>query len=349
MLWLPALAGDGQRGSRLPLADASAGALLEALLAAPGARQALARAIASDEHLSAWIRNSAGEALAACAGSEDLADWFLLAGGERLLEAGGVLVEGDDLSLSRDAQLLRAVCVRLEELSQRRREFDQQLERAKLEALAEFAAGAGHEMNNPLAVISGRAQLMLRELQGAERRRDLAVINSQALRVHEMIADLMLFARPPAVERQTIDVADLLPRVLNSQHALAVERGVTVRSEMPPESLEMRVDPVQLEVAWSAICRNAIEASARNQTVILGAQRSDGQVQLWVRDQGAGMPEDALRHACEPYYSGRAAGRGLGLGLSKAWRIVTQHGGQLLIDSAPQRGTCVTLMLPLGD
>src|SRR6478752_5710914 len=82
-------------------------------------------------------------------------------------------------------------------LQQLESEFQRTLEAEKLESLAEFAAGAGHEINNPLAVISGRAQLILRQEKNPERRRELAVINSQALRIHEMIADLMLFARPP--------------------------------------------------------------------------------------------------------------------------------------------------------
>src|SRR5690606_20308915 len=79
------------------------------------------------------------------------------------------------------------------------------LEREKLEALAEFAAGAGHEMNNPLAVIAGRAQLLLKDETDAQKRRELAVIHAQAMRVHEMIADLMLFARPPQPRRSEVN------------------------------------------------------------------------------------------------------------------------------------------------
>ncbi len=75
--------------------------------------------------------------------------------------------------------------------------FDAALEAEKLEALAEFAAGAGHEINNPLTVISGRAQLLLRDEKDPERRRTLALIRAQAVRVNEMIADMRLFARPP--------------------------------------------------------------------------------------------------------------------------------------------------------
>src|SRR5664279_4055523 len=84
--------------------------------------------------------------------------------------------------------------------------FAQALEREKLEAMAEFAAGAGHEINNPLTVIAGRAQLLLRGETDPERRHALALMNAQAMRVYEMIADMMLFARPPRPELQPVEV-----------------------------------------------------------------------------------------------------------------------------------------------
>src|SRR6185437_5765902 len=99
--------------------------------------------------------------------------------------------------------------------------FDQRLEGEKLAALAEFAAGAGHEINNPLAVISGRAQLFMRHEQDPERRRELAVINAQARRVHEMIADLMLFARPPEPRPSNCDITELIDLVVGELAARA--------------------------------------------------------------------------------------------------------------------------------
>ena len=69
--------------------------------------------------------------------------------------------------------------------------------RAKLEALAEFAAGAGHEINNPVATIVGRAELLLKGETNPERRQALLTIGAQALRIRDMIGDLMVFARPP--------------------------------------------------------------------------------------------------------------------------------------------------------
>src|SRR5580704_14136249 len=98
------------------------------------------------------------------------------------------------------------------------------LEAEKLAALAEFAAGAGHEINNPLAVMAGRAQLLLRGETDPERRRDLAVIHAQAMRITEMIADMRLFAACPELERQTVDVVELVRTVVDSLQSAAAEQ-----------------------------------------------------------------------------------------------------------------------------
>src|SRR4051812_4979982 len=87
--------------------------------------------------------------------------------------------------------------------------FEAAVETAKLQALYNFAYGLSHEINNPLANIATRAQTLLVEERDPERRRKLATIVQQAFRAHEMIADLMLFARPPTPKLETVDLAKL--------------------------------------------------------------------------------------------------------------------------------------------
>lgn len=229
-------------------------------------------------------------------------------------------------------------------------EFDRRLEAEKLAALAEFAAGAGHEINNPLAVISGRAQLLLRDETHPERRRDLALIHAQALRVHEMIADLMLFARPPEPRRQACDLAPAVDRAVASLAALQQQRGATIQVRLANRLPALDADPAQLVVALRAIVQNSLEATPAQQgQVAIGAEEIGDRVPMvaiTIHDNGPGMTAEVRRHAFDPYYSGRAAGRGLGNGLSKCWRIVTQHGGDVLVDCPAGGGTTVTLRWP---
>src|SRR5436305_11183742 len=93
-------------------------------------------------------------------------------------------------------------------------EFAPAVESAKLQALYNFAYGLSHEINNPLANISARAQTLLVDEKDPERRRKLATIVQQAFKAHEMIADLMLFARPPAMRPEEVDLAKLAHTVV---------------------------------------------------------------------------------------------------------------------------------------
>src|SRR5690606_19910354 len=103
--------------------------------------------------------------------------------------------------------------------------FETELQRAKLASLAEFAAGAGHEINNPLATIRGRVQMLLRDETDPERRQALATIGGQALRIRDMIGDTMLFARPPEPRPESLDLVEVIGVVLRSLQEQVDARG----------------------------------------------------------------------------------------------------------------------------
>src|SRR5215470_19686591 len=104
-------------------------------------------------------------------------------------------------------------------------DFVAAVETAKLQALYNFAYGLSHEINNPLANISTRAQTLLVDERDPERRRKLATIVQQAFRAHEMIADLMLFARPPALRKEPTDLVQLADTVVGELQDQAREQG----------------------------------------------------------------------------------------------------------------------------
>ena len=239
--------------------------------------------------------------------------------------------------------LLIAKLARLQRLESR---FHETLETEKLEALAEFAAGAGHEINNPLAIIGGRAQLLLRDETDPERRRELAVMNAQVKRAHEMIADIRLFSRPPEPEPTTIDLADLIDTVIDEMAPQVSERATTLTRTGEPGPWEIEADPVQLNVALHAVCRNALEAIGRDGHIEIALSRSAAHVEIRITDDGPGILPEQRRHLFDPFYSARQAGRGLGFGLSKAWRIVTNHGGKIEVESEPGNGATFTITLP---
>lgn len=230
-------------------------------------------------------------------------------------------------------------------------EFERRLEQEKLAALKELAYGASHEINNPLANIATRAQILLRDEEHPERRRMLASIHAQAMRAHEMIADLMLFARPPALAIDRVDLNELVGQAMDRWKSKAGEQSTELVFQAGSESAAIEADSTQLAVALDAVIRNALEALGSGGTVEATVRRLAGVEPLdWeitVRDNGPGMSEEVRRHAFDPFYSGREAGRGLGFGLSKCWRIVGEHGGEVILATSPGEGAEVSLRLPL--
>jgi signal transduction histidine kinase len=229
-------------------------------------------------------------------------------------------------------------------------DFQLALEREKLAALAEFAAGAGHEINNPLTVISGRAQLLLQEETDPERRHALALIIAQAKRVHEMIADLMLFARPPRPETKSFDINKLIDELLVELGPRCARQDTVLVRAGKPGAMTIEADAAQLAAAIRAVCLNAIEALQSGGRIELALETAENEVHITISDSGPGIKPEERRHLFDPFYSARQAGRGLGLGLPKAWRIITNHGGRIEVENqnAPGGGARFTIALPRG-
>ncbi len=242
----------------------------------------------------------------------------------------------------------------------------ERLQAQKLTALAELAAGAGHEINNPLAVISGQAQYLLRQLQLAEGpvaaeslngaapgpsrdhlRQSLQTIVSQTQRIHQILNELMQFARPPQPQRQEIEVGELLRAVSTSLQGLAGQRGVRLVCADAPAGCRLQGDPNQLHTALACLLRNAVEAAPpEGWAEVRVLKGTDHSWDLVVEDNGQGPTSLAREHLFDPFFSGRCAGRGRGLGLPTAWQLARQHGGNLWFDGAAPGLTRFVLRWP---
>ncbi|MCA9247884.1 MAG: HAMP domain-containing histidine kinase [Planctomycetales bacterium] len=245
---------------------------------------------------------------------------------------------------------LAALVRRLARLEDLETAFQRTLHREKLESLRQLAYGASHEINNPLANISARAQSLLKEETSPENRRRLAAIKTQAHRAHEMIADMMLFSRPPALHVERLDLAELLAELVAELAEQSAAQGTRVVSRGLERPLTIEADPVQLQVALQALLRNSLEAIGQGGEISITVRRVARQgtpsIAIDVQDNGPGISDDAMRHLFDPFYSGREAGRGLGFGLSKCWRIVTEHGGAMSASNPATGGAHFRVLLP---
>ncbi len=219
-----------------------------------------------------------------------------------------------------------------------------------LAMIAEMASGAGHELNGPLSVISGRAQMLSARLEDPEVRRALQAISEKAHECSGIVSELMDFARPPTPQPAPVDLHELLSEV---RAELLQESGLPaarLRLETPREATAAVVlgDAEQLAIVLRELLRNACDAVSENAgTIVLRYQAAlqDDTLEVLVEDSGCGMTPAVLQRAFDPFYSHRAAGRGRGLGLPRAYRISEAHGGRVWLESHPGEGTTAHVLL----
>ncbi len=215
------------------------------------------------------------------------------------------------------------------------------------EVLAEMAAGVAHELNNPLSVISGRAQLLAESEGDEERKRDLTQIQDNVHEATGVIDDLMAFAEPsrprPArtAVRQIIEEAiELAGQKSNVDHVNAQIQAVGTDGEV-------FVDSAQVVSALANVVANAIESYTDPAGPIkIAIEPGPDGIMLQVRDLGCGMDAETLRKATHPFFSAKPAGRKRGMGLAYAARLIQLNRGTLALASTPNQGTTVTVTLP---
>jgi len=228
--------------------------------------------------------------------------------------------------------------------------------RDPVESLAEMAAGIAHELNNPLSVITGRAQLIAQSETDGQKRNALERIVENAREASNLVEDLLAYAEPPQPRvglidiRQVIEEAiDLAGRKIGAEH---LNTQVHVAQDVP----DILVDSAQVASALANVIANAVEsyADAMGPVKITAEPIGSGGdfgvsssgVRLQISDLGCGMDEATRKKAARPFFSATPAGRKRGMGLAFASRLVQLNGGSLQIESQSGHGTTVTVTLP---
>jgi len=225
-------------------------------------------------------------------------------------------------------------------------ETQQELARtAALASVGEMAAGAAHEMNNPLTVISGRSQLLASRLKDPAHKDMAAQIVEQSHRLSDMITGLRMVAQPTLPQPAAVDLPTLLNSAADHVRNLRPKSpGIKVVVDQPLASIWIDAD--HLRRALIELLRNAMEAQPATE-VSIHAQIDplDDRLILRVSDDGVGMSEHTLVHAFDPFFSAKPAGRQPGLGLAHARRLIEASGGSLMLERGRDRGAVATIRL----
>jgi signal transduction histidine kinase len=286
----------------------------------------------------------------------------------KLIVDVAVFISGG-LFLTRQALLLRERTTMLDEVTRLKLENDRlvgelrtvlaehaldqrrMIQSSRAAAVGELAAGVAHEVNNPLVVVLGYAELLRDELDETDpRRADVDKILSHAMRARSIVRSLGDFARRGETTPVSTDVGDLLRRTVDLVRFPLTRRGVTIDERYAPLD-EILVDPQAIQQAVINVIANAMQAVADDGRIEIETTGTENDVTIAVTDDGIGMTDLTASRAFEPFFSGQEfesddfLATGLGLAVSRG--LIEAHGGTITLSSGPGRGTRVELRLPI--
>ncbi|MFQ5465909.1 MAG: ATP-binding protein [Thermodesulfobacteriota bacterium] len=252
----------------------------------------------------------------------------------------------------------------IKDLDQSERELDeaygklqetqaQLIQSVKLNALGELAAGVAHEVGQPLTVVKGLAQNLLRRLptRGDDREK-LELIVEASKKMEAIVSHLRFFTRSSGPEQVPLDVNPVVRDAFLMLAELMHKHGIDVRLDLHPVPTVMG-SPTRLEQVIINLATNARDAMPEGGVLTVTTEhRSEGGrslVSIEVRDTGRGIPADALERVFDPFFTTKPAGKGTGLGLSISSRIIEEHGGTIRVDSREGRGATFRITLPAAE
>ncbi len=218
----------------------------------------------------------------------------------------------------------------------------------RLAAVGNTISHIVHEIKNPLMIIGGFAQQLLKagtlDAKGLQK---LAIIAEEVSRLETLMAEMKDYSRPPALKRQSGEIAGLLQEVIQLYSENLKEKNITLSLEPPDPMPLCSLDYQQLKQVLMNLIKNASEAMPSGGRITITAHRRPPYFEIAVADTGEGMTSDVVEHIFTPYYTTKTKGSGLGLAISR--NIVQAHNGNLEVVSQPGKGSVFTIKLPLVE
>ncbi|MBF8299481.1 MAG: Sensor kinase CckA [Dehalococcoidia bacterium] len=221
---------------------------------------------------------------------------------------------------------------------------------AKMASIGTLAAGVAHEINNPLFVVMGRAELLLRNkekhLRSESARQYLTTIHEQGTRAAQIVKDLLSFSRDTSAVEE-VSMSDMLDKAASLAGKVLIARtDVQIKREYASNLPPISVAPNKLQQVFLNLLQNAKDAMPNGGIIFLRCWTENGRVCASIRDTGQGMTKEVLGRVFEPFYTTKEVGKGTGIGLFICHKILAEHNGTIRIESELGNGTEVFIELP---
>jgi len=228
---------------------------------------------------------------------------------------------------------------------EKKERFRRMLRADRLATIGELAAGAAHEIRNPLTSIKSSLQYLESRCHEENEKKLLGVALQETDRIDEILAALLSFSRPSEILKEPCDLVPLLEESVALVSIQARANGVEVRTSAPPGPVLVNADKSQLKQVFLNVFLNAVQAMGDGgllsvEEVVL----ENGKTLVRVVDTGPGIPEEDIERAFDPFFTTKKGGTGLGLSI--CYSIIKAHGGEIELRSRLGEGTTVLITLP---
>jgi PAS domain S-box-containing protein len=225
---------------------------------------------------------------------------------------------------------------------------DQLVQAEKLAAMGRLTSQVAHELNNPLYGIMNTLELLKVEIPDTSKRRRLLDMSlSEIVRLSVMLKNMLTFSRPEEEARKDVDMNSFLEGILMLLEKQLKETDIRLVTEYDEKLPAAKVSPNQMRQVLLNIVKNAIEAMPRGGTLTISTRKENGRLRILVRDTGIGMSEEVKQKIFEAFFTTKEQVRGVGLGLSVCYGIVQDHGGEIQVESVPEKGSTFLIILPI--
>ncbi len=235
----------------------------------------------------------------------------------------------------------------IEKRAQERLKLKEQLSRAEhLSTLGEMVAGISHEIRNPLGIIKSSSELLKKKMASYDPSNSIPdIIIEESIRLNYIITDFLNFAKPRIPNLMACDVEAVLEKNINFLASHIEKEGYTVEKYYDNNIPEITADSDMLYQAFLNILINAMQAMPEGGKIHVAIQSTDNTVKIFFEDEGEGIPQDLMEKIWDPFFTTKAKGTGLGLGIVK--NIIESHSGSVQISARPGAGARVKVELPV--